>query len=350
MRDEIAPDNQPMSDLAAPAVTVAVVILTVNQRETTLRCLASLRGVKSPDHRVLVWDNGSNDGTVAAVVDADPDVVVHRHPRNLGVASGRNAAAALAMQRFNPRYLAFIDNDMLVSPDFLQALVAPFANDPRLGQAQAKIRLLRDPQRLNDGGGNRIQFWLGRTRPVGFGELDHGQYDQPRRCVSCGGAMVVRTDVFRMLGGFDPVFDPFGPEDLDFSLRLARAGYYALYVPGAVVFHEVSHTFGGGSYTEGYARLKARHWFVFMRRHAPLHEQLAFFCVGAPYRLLRLIIREVKRGNVAAVRGIGRGLADHLVGLVRNSAVTPGRVGAGGPSESGDPSGAAEPARPGRVP
>jgi GT2 family glycosyltransferase len=118
--------------------------------------------------------------------------------------------------------------------------------------------------------------------PVGYGEIDRGQYDTVTECISCGGAMMVRTDVFQELGGFDSLFDPFGPEDMDFSLRLQNAGYQALYVPQAMAYHAVSHTFGKG-YSEDYARLKSRHWFKFMRRHASPWQQLAFFLFGAPY-------------------------------------------------------------------
>jgi GT2 family glycosyltransferase len=122
--------------------------------------------------------------------------------------------------------------------------------------------------------------------------------------------MMVRTDIFQQLGGFDTTFDPFGPEDLDFSLRLQKAGYYALYVPQALAFHEVSHSFEGGQYSEKYARHKARHWFVFMRRHAPPAQQMAFYLVGAPYLVARMIIREGRKGNLGALRGIVRGMMD----------------------------------------
>jgi len=291
---------------------VTAIILTYNQRAKTLACLESLARVPRPPFRTLVWDNGSTDGTLAAVAQAFPAVEGHQHPTNLGVASGRNAAARLAMERHAPDHLLFLDNDMTVEPGFLEELLAPFVDEPRLGQVQCKLRFLKDPQRLNDGGGCRITWWLGQTRPVGFEELDHGQYDERKPCVACGGAMLVRTDVFRELGGFDARFDPFGPEDIDFSLRLQEAGWLAWYVPRAVVYHEVSHSFEGGDYSELYARNKARNWFVFMRRHAPAHQKLAFWLLGAPYLLARVIVREGRAGNFGAVAGLARGALDFL--------------------------------------
>jgi GT2 family glycosyltransferase len=122
--------------------------------------------------------------------------------------------------------------------------------------------------------------------------------------------MMVRIDLLRQLGGFDPTFDPFGPEDLDFSLRLRQAGHYALYLPQAMAFHEVSHSFEGGQYTQNYARHKARNWFVFLRRCVRLIEQVGFIVVGAPYRIVRMLIREGSKGNLADLSGILRGFLE----------------------------------------
>lgn len=288
---------------------VAVIVLSLDQREMTLKCLADVRAQEGPPFDIVLWDNGSRDGTAERVRREFPEVLTHAHPENLGVASGRNAAAALAMERLDPTHLLFLDNDITPWPDFIRELLAPFEHDGRLAQTQGKLRYTDDPERLNDGGGHRVQFWLGRTTPVGYKEIDRGQHDRPAPCLPCGGAMMVRADVFRELGGFDATFDPFGPEDLDFSLRVGEAGWHALYVPTAVAYHEVTHTFGAG-YTEDYARLKAQHWLRLMCRHASPWQQLGFFVVGAPWALGQMVLREVRRGNASAVRGVLRGAWD----------------------------------------
>jgi GT2 family glycosyltransferase len=310
-----ARDRSMAATTEASTATVAVIVLTVNQRDTTARCLGSLMAADQPTPHVIVWDNGSQDGTAEAIRAAFPEVLVHHHPSNLGVASGRNAAAALAMEAFNPSYLLFLDNDMLLERGFVSALLQPLQTQNRVGQTQAKLRFMHDRQRINDGGGCQINFTLGRTRPVGFGELDRGQYDTPKPCVACGGAMMVLASIFNQLGGFDSLFDPFGPEDLDFSLRLVKAGYQALYVPQAVAYHQVSHSFGQ-DYSENYARHKSRHWLAFLQRHASPLEKLGFFVIGAPYVLVRGILREGRRGNLGAMRGWLRGVSEAVRGAL----------------------------------
>jgi len=292
--------------------TIAVIILTINQREQTLRCLQHLRSSQSDDpaFSVTVWDNGSNDGTLAAIEKAYPDVSLLSSQSNRGVAGGRNAAASEVVASQKPEFLLFLDNDMVVCRDFVKALAEPFGTEigTDIGQTQAKLKLSADPQRLNDGGGCHVQFWLGRSRPVGFGEVDKGQFDTSTRCgACCGGAMMVRSDLFVALDGFDERFNPFGPEDLDFSLRLQKRGYEAWYIPAATAFHDVNHTVGA-SYSEDYAAMRSRHWLRLMRRHASALDWLGFIIVGMPLIAIRVLIREGRRRNLGALRGLVRGV------------------------------------------
>lgn len=284
-----------------------VLILTYRQKDKTIACLGDLYRRSDIPFNVLIWDNGSQDDTLEAVRQSFPHVRTHYSESNLGVAGGRNASAKVAIREYGATHLLFLDNDILVEPGFVGALYEPFRSDSQMGQTQAKLRFMHDRSLINDGGGARISFVFWRVKPVGFGEQDQGQYDAPKPCISCGGAMMVRSDVFQRLNGFDPLFGPFGPEDLDFSLRLQKSGYKALYMPKAVGYHQVSHTFGEG-YSEEYARHKSRHWLLFMRRHASAWQKLAFYVFGAPILAVQVFVREARRGNLGAIRGLVQGL------------------------------------------
>jgi GT2 family glycosyltransferase len=297
---------------AATDLHIAVVILTINQRKQTLRCLELLQRSRSADSSfsITVWDNGSSDETSEAIRAADPSVTVLNSAANLGVAGGRNAAAKAVIERESPDLLLFLDNDMAVEKDFVAALTRPFSTETgeNIGQTQAKLLLSDQPGLINDGGGCNIQFWLGQTRPVGYGESDSGQFDDEKRCMACcGGAMAVRADLFASLGGFDEQFNPFGPEDIDFSLRLQKRGFEAWYIPSAVAYHDVNHTIGA-TYSEEYAASRSRHWLRLMRRHASALDWLGFLFVGIPAISIRVLIRERGKSSLRVLRGLFAGI------------------------------------------
>lgn len=273
-------------------VKVAAVILTVNQREKTLRCLGSLARSGAHELEIVLLDNGSQDGTLEAVRSDHPGVRVMRSEHNLGAAAGRNTAAAEAVALFDPEYLLFLDNDTEVRPGFLEPLLEPLEADSSLGQAAPKLLLRSDPTRIDMAGGARIVWWRGDTTGLGRGESDHGQYDETGGCVA-GGCTLVRTEAFLSVGGFDPVFDPYGYEDMDLSLRLKQAGRECVYAPRSEILHDNTQTFEGGRYTFRYAVRKARNWLTFMFRHAPLSSRVAFFVAGVPFLVGRRVARSL---------------------------------------------------------
>jgi hypothetical protein len=114
--------------------------------------------------------------------------------------------------------------------------------------------------------------------------------------------------IFQELGGFDEIFSPYGPEDLDFSLRLQEAGWEAWYVPPPSGCMTTTTPFGAAGYSEDYARHRARHWMMLMRRHASPLDWLGFLFVGVPLIAGRVVLREARKGNLwSALRGLVRG-------------------------------------------
>ena len=244
------------------------------------------------------------------VLDRFADVIYHHHPTNQGVASGRNAAALLAERQLAPTHLMFLDNDMVVTEGFLESLCQPFAEEPGLAQAMAKIRFMGQPERLHSAGGQVINFVLGTKRGIGYGELDQGQYDERQSCLPSGGATLVSRDVFFELDGFDAVFDPFGAEDTDFSLRVRAAGYRADYVPEAVLYHDYRTKMGEGSDARSYMAARVRQWMILMRRHATAGEKIAFFSGGAVIGFMKVAFQSLARGKAGAILGIPGGVRD----------------------------------------
>jgi GT2 family glycosyltransferase len=118
--------------------TVGIAIVNRDGRDLLLRCLESLEGLDWPKDalEVVVVDNASSDGSVEAVRERHPEVRVVEADRNLGFAAGANRAVD---QLRDLDFVALLNNDTVVSKDWLRPLVEALEADPGLGAAASKV-------------------------------------------------------------------------------------------------------------------------------------------------------------------------------------------------------------------
>ncbi len=230
----------------------SIIISTWNGRHLLETCLPRvLRAVEEAEgeHEVIVVDDASEDDTVEYVRRTFPQVKLLPLPRNLRFAGANNAAARIASGEF----LVFLNNDMLVEPDFLDPLLAPFA-DPAVFAVTAHIHM--PPKRA---GGREIrETGLVRARfENGFFVLQH-QDTAAREPIPVmyagGGSSAWRRDRFFQLGCFDRLFRPFYFEDLDVSYRAQKAGWKVLFAPGSHVVHQHQQTNNPRNFPPGYVQ------------------------------------------------------------------------------------------------
>jgi GT2 family glycosyltransferase len=123
---------------AGVAPLVRAVVVNYNGGDLTRRCLESLEATRWPRDRLelVLIDNASSDGVPTAVERDLPDVIVIRSPRNLGFAGGSN----LGMSELGAvDFVALVNNDATVDPDWLAPLVEALEHDDTLGAACPKI-------------------------------------------------------------------------------------------------------------------------------------------------------------------------------------------------------------------
>ena len=218
---------------------VAIIVLNRDQAGFTRDCLHSLQRLEYPQFHIVVVDNGSTDDALRGVARDFPQVDFLWLDQNLGVAGGRNAGLRHALQ-WQPGYILFLDNDTLVAPDFLTRLVTRIQSDERIAAVQPKIYFADPPNRICTVGG-KLYPRISHYRSRGSGEQDRGQYDEPAEIDWLSGcAALARARVFHQLGLLDETYSPYCHEDVDWSLRLRRAGYRLMVEPSAVLWHRVS--------------------------------------------------------------------------------------------------------------
>jgi GT2 family glycosyltransferase len=242
---------------------VYVVVLTWNQRETTLECLESLAQMVYPRFRIVVVDNGSTDGTAEAIKIQFPGVEVIVNERNLGYPGGCNVGLRYALSQ-GAEYVFAINNDVLVAPTILDELVREAA--PDVGILAPKVYFASDPQRIWSIGGRRDRLTF-EMNCRGDCELDRGQRNEVlEQDYLIGCAHLFSCSLLKEIGLLDAGYFLYY-DDLDICIRARQAGYRLLMVPGAQMWHKVADSSGGvGTPRERY--YMARSNVRFLRKHA----------------------------------------------------------------------------------
>ena len=211
--------------------SVSIIIVNYNGLAYLKDCLDSIYALAYPQDliEIILVDNASTDGSVAFVRERYPKVRIIQNERNLGFAEPNNIGARQAKGEF----IALLNNDMRVAPDWLTELAKPALASTDVACIGSKI--LDWSGKYIDFAGGVLNFH-GHGGQIGFGELNVPETENREILFACGGAMLVKRDVFLDIGGFDGDFFAYY-EDVDFGWRLWILGYRVLYALKSVAYH-----------------------------------------------------------------------------------------------------------------
>lgn len=218
-------------------VLASILLVSFNSRHYLRGCLDSLNKTLPRDCEIILFDNGSSDGSADLVIAEYPHVRLLQSPTNIGFAAGSNRAAASA----SGEILVFINPDTWVRQGWLESLLAPFQIDKMIGLTTSKILLMKEAEKINTCGNDIHLSGITLCRGVG---LPRAAFDQPDEVSAISGAaFAIRRDLFEELGGFDEDFFLY-EEDSDLSWRARLAGYRCIYTPDSIVYHDYKLRFG----------------------------------------------------------------------------------------------------------
>lgn len=231
-----------------------VVILNWNGRHLLERCLPSALSQDFADYEVVLWDNGSTDGSQAWIEQRHPEVRLVGSDRNLGFARGNNEAIRLTTSP----YIALLNNDAHPEPTWLSELVHAAESSPSVGMCASKMLRADDPSVLDACGIEVDRAGIGWDRQSG--EQDLEEEAAPYAIFGpCAGAALYRREMLDQVGLFDEDYFAYY-EDVDLAWRAQRAGWRCLYVPTARVAHWHSGTGREGSPFKGYHLGRNKMW------------------------------------------------------------------------------------------
>lgn len=221
---------------------IAVVILNWNGSKMLRRFLPTVIAC-SRETDIVVADNHSSDDSLKLLREEFPQVRVLEFNRNLGFAQGYQDALA----QVEAEFYVLLNNDVEVTPGWLEPLCCYMDSHPQVAACQPKLRCLWDRPRFEYAGacGGYVDAWgypYCRGRIMAAVETDRGQYDVVAPVLwATGAALFIRSQVYWEVGGLDGRFFAH-QEEIDLCWRIRSRGYGIVCVPQSVVFH-----LGGGT-------------------------------------------------------------------------------------------------------
>jgi GT2 family glycosyltransferase len=223
---------------------VGIIVLSFNQfQSTTLLCLDSLLSeIPQVDQdfavQVLVFDNGSTDGTVellSTYLKLRSELNFFFNQENLGFARGVNAAARL----LDCDWLLVVGSDAIFSPGSLNLLLKAIKG------VSPKVAMLGP---VTNESGNAQKLYFSHNNNSQFIETIKSKFQAPTLQLTpvyqlgffC---VLVRRLVWDELCGLDVIYERGYYEDFDFNMRAQKAGYKCLMVEDSFVYHYGSASF-----------------------------------------------------------------------------------------------------------
>lgn len=236
---------------------VSILLVLYNQAPLTLLCLESIARHAPPPYEVVIVDNASSDDT-GRMLEHVHNARIIRNTDNEGFVRAVNLGAGVS----RGEYLLLLNNDAMLHAGSIESALAVFGEVPRTGAVGGKILLLDG--KLQEAGS--IIFADGSC--LGYGRNQAA--DRPefmfRRVVDyCSGAfLMIPTQLFHQMGGFDEDYAPAYYEESDFCIRLHKHGLQVIYEPEAVITHFEFASSGGFNKA---SELQTSHRAILVAKH-----------------------------------------------------------------------------------
>ncbi|MDH7480991.1 MAG: glycosyltransferase family 2 protein [Armatimonadota bacterium] len=257
---------------------LSITIVSFNTKDLTRQCLQSIfDGTHGICFEVWVVDNNSSDGSVDMIRHEFPNVNLIVNNENKGLAAATNQGLA----KSTGRYVLALNSDTIVRPGALETMVRFMDEHPDVGGATPKLVLPdggKHPQFCGSIPSLKTELVEALAPLFGnaaealqkdrFGKPIDYNTSQEVQCILWGSSFIVRREVMEKIGLQDPRFFVYA-EDIDWAMRIRKAGWKLYYIAEAEVVH-----YGGQSTKQSSSRMLAQKYRSKCRL---IHKHYGFF-------------------------------------------------------------------------
>lgn len=216
---------------------LSVITINYNGLDTTKTFLKSFHAyVHCIEYEMIVIDNGSKDNESVALFKEFPWIKCIRSEENLGFSGGNN----LGVKYATGDIFLFLNNDLIVTFDFVESLLKIFSNIESVGIVSPKI--LNIDNTLCYGGSEPLGRYLLRIHYI-YGDIKKALPISQEVSLAHGAALMIEKKVIERLGGWPEVYFLYS-EEVDLSINVRKLGYSIWYEPKSFVYHLGSQSTG----------------------------------------------------------------------------------------------------------
>lgn len=283
---------------------VTVVIPNYNGIKYIRNCMDSLCRQTGESFEVLVIDNASKDGSLEILQEEYPEARVIALEENTGFCYAVN----LGIRESNTPYVILLNNDTIVKPNFVAALVSAIEEQEDIFSVSAQMLSMEDESIL-DGAGDGYNI-LGWAYARGKGQPASKYAKRTEVFSACGGAAIYRKNIMEQIGYFDENHFAY-LEDVDIGYRARIYGYRNIYEPAAKVIHAGSAV-SGSRYNEFKTKLASSNNAYVAVKNLPL----LLLILNVPFLFLGFLVKACffarKKMGILYIKGYGKGIQKGL--------------------------------------
>ena len=283
--------------------SVTVVVLTWQNYADTAECLRSLESVEYPNYSVIVVDNGSTDGSQERLSEEFDWCTFLFNDKNLGFARGNNPGIDRALSR-GADYILLLNNDTVVSPDFLMPLVETAQNKDNVA-AVGGVQYRYDTEEILYAGSRFYPYLGGRISPNRT-----VQDDEPYEVSYCPSSLLLIDSEFIRRNSIlhDGYF--LGMEDVDLAVQARQNGKRVMIDPDSTIRHKEGMTSEKSPFM-------TYHWvrnrLEFASSRLSLSQKFVFY-ITFFLTIIQFTLVWIYRDNDDLIESVRLGVVDHFSG------------------------------------
>lgn len=236
---------------------VWIILVNYNGYVDTKECIESINRSIHWNPNIIVVDNGSSDKSIVELKEYQNQkyFILLKAEQNNGFSAGNNIGIKYAIAH-GAKYILLLNNDTVITQDFVEPLVTISKSKPKFGAASCKIYYFKYPNRIWFDGGSYNKV-IARAKHDRFDTEDSSVKGINKVSFITGCCMFMPVSVIKKVGLLDERFFMYA-EDTDYCLKIIKNGYYIYNDSEHYIYHKVSASAGERSKLSQYYEIRNR--------------------------------------------------------------------------------------------